>query len=242
MNLKNLKLRPSFWWKKAPPPQPEEKVAPPPPPTFKKGLPKFQIDEAFTCEGIRTFQCHDINDLPALRGLMTHQFYEQTRMKYTFDEFKVETELEDAILSKPKFTAQDILDLKMIIRIRRERMLMPAELETVLNLASVVYVDEGESWVDYDHAYNKTKIDRWRRNPEVVSFFLGQSILTLHGYLKPHEISLQDFLETHDVLKKFQNVALQEIQSRLSQPASKKNESPSQDGSRPKSNIRPSVT
>lgn len=241
MNLK--KLSPHFWWTRKPvdPPPPPDPPALPAP-EFKKGAPKFQIEEAFSCEGIRTFQCKDINDLPALRGLMTHQFYEQTRMKYTFDEFKNETELEDAILSKGKITAQDILDLKMIIRIRRERMVMPAELETVLNLASVVYVDEGESWIDYDHAYNKQKIERWRRNPEVIAFFLGQSILTLHGYLKPHEISLQDFLKTHDVLKQFQSVALQEIQSRLSQPASKKSESPSPGGSRPKSSMRPSVT
>lgn len=241
MPLKNL--RSHFWWTRKPvdpPPPPEEKT--PPAPVFKKGIPKFQIEEAFSCEGIRTYQCKDINDLPALRGLMTHQFYEQTRMKYTFDEFKNETELEDAILGKPKITAQDILDLKMIVRIRRERMVMPAELETVLNLASVVYVDEGESWIDYDHAYNKQKIERWMRNPEILAFFLGQSIRTLHAYMKPQEISLQDFLKTHDVLKQFQNAVLLEIRSKLSQPQSKKSESPSPDGSQRKSSMRPSVT
>lgn len=240
MHLKNLKL-PSFPWRKKVDPEPEQKA--PPPPEFKKGIPKFQIEEAFTCEGVRSFQCKNINDLPAMRGLMTHPYYTETRMKYTFDELLNETELEDAILSKPKITAQDILDLKLMLRIRRERINMPAEIDTIYRLASVVYVDEGESWTDYDANYNlNTKIARWKRNPEILDFFLGQSILTLHGYLTPQKIQLQDFLKTHDAIKAFQTAVHQEIRSRDSQPTSKKNASPSPVGSPNKSTMRPSVT
>ncbi len=241
MNLKKLKL-PSLPWRKAPAPTAPLEPAPPPPPVFKKGIPKFEIDLAFECEGVRTYQCRNIQDLPAMRGLMTHPYYEETKMKYTFDEFKAETELEDAILSKPKITAQDILDLKLLLRIRRERMAMPAEIETIYRLASLVYVDEGESWIDYDQHYNThNKIKRWKRNPEILAFFLGQSILTLHGYLTPQKIPLQDFLKTHDAVKAFQAAVLQEIKSRESQPQSKKRESPSPAGSQPRSSTRPSV-
>ncbi len=211
-------------------------------PKFKQSLPKFEYVEAFECEGVRTFQCKQISDLPAMRGLMAHPYYEETRMRYTFTELELETKLEDAILSKPTITAQDLLDLKMILRLRRERMAMPAELETVYRLASVVYVDEGESWLDYDHNYNvNTKIARWKRNPEVLAFFLGQSIMTLHGYLKHQEMPLRDFLKTHEELIGFQKVVLREINLKMSQEPLKKNESPSRAGSPSKSTTRPSV-
>lgn len=221
----------------------EPEVKPPAAPVFKLSVPKFEYVEAFECEGVRTYQCKDIKDLPAMRGLMAHPYYEESRMKYTFDELENETALEDAILSKPSVNAQDLLDLKMILRLRRERMALPAELGTLYKLASVVFVDEGESWIDYDSNYcMNTKIARWKRHPEILAFFLGQSIMTLHGYLNQQEVPLRDFLKMHDDLLAFQRIVLQGISSKMSQAPSKKKESPSPVGSPNKSTTRPSVT
>lgn len=213
-----------------------------PVPVFSKDN-KLEMELAFETEGVRTFTPKNINDLPAMRGLMAHMFYYEMEMRYRSEDLLLETALEDEILDKPKITMQDLITLKLILRSRRERMELPFETDSLIKLASVAFIDEGESPYEYNNTYNnEVKIPRWKRNPEVLAFFLKTPIVGLHGYLKQPDAPIHECLKTIDDIKKLQSELYRRVKSEPSQQASKKSESLSPAGSPARSTSRPSVS
>lgn len=213
-----------------------------PAPIFSKEH-NLEMELAFECEGVRTFTPKDINDLPAMRGLMTHMFYAEMEMRYRSEDLALETALEEEILDQPKITMQDIITLKLILRSRRERMALPFETDSLLKLASVAFIDEGENPFEYNNTYNaEVKIPRWKRNTEIIDFFLQTPILGLHGYMKQQDAPIRECLKDLEEIKKLQSELYRRAKSKPLPTTSKESASPSPAGSPSRSTIRPSVS
>lgn len=188
-----------------------------------KPKPKFLEDPlapyepAFEIDGITYYQFVDPMAVPGLRGLSAVMFYEELRMRSTYElQVKEMNFIEAKCDELLNFTLsgttgkidlvkaiEAIQEIKKTQVYRRERMNFIIEPELAYKFASVVFFDENESPYSYDAIYNKQKIERWKKHEPALDFFLRQPIARLIGFLKPSELSFQDYTKVIDqILKK----------------------------------------
>jgi hypothetical protein len=181
----------------------KKEVIPPGPPKFKRE-PKFTMDLAFECDGVRTYTPATAAELPAGRALIAHAFYQEVKEKMGHSDHLEWLDALDRELDKPKITLQEIIQMRMLSRAKRERLMLPFEPVSVMKLAGVMFIDEGEDPYSFDQAYfDKVKLPRWERHPEMLSFFLHHPLIDLAPYLNDFGIDIPTYL---DVLKKIEIV------------------------------------
>lgn len=188
-----------------------------------KPKPKFLVDpvspiqEVFEIDGISHYQFVDPMATPGLRGLSAVMFYEELRMRTTKElqvkEMQYINEKCNELLhvhlsgSSGKINLVNaiaaIQDIQKTQVFRQERMNFIVEPELAYKFASVVFFDENESPYAYDQAYNKLKIERWKKHESTLDFFLRQPISRLIGFFEPSDISFPDYMKIVDqVLQK----------------------------------------
>jgi hypothetical protein len=134
------------------------------------------IVEAFTLDGVRYFMPQSIDELPAERAMFFHLYYEEFRMRCDREYLEAHNK---AVLNQCKIIGEyfnadsgkiNIPEiLKHLSNIHKltdqidERLRYIIHPDHILKIASVVIWDENEHPSKYDVAYNKNKIDLWKK-------------------------------------------------------------------------------
>jgi hypothetical protein len=87
-----------------------------------------------------------------------------------------------------------------------ERMQHITNIDLIYKLASVLYIDKYENPYQYDVAYNRQKIAKWKKDADIESFFLKLPINSLIPSFTGLEVNINSYtqFQRKDTLKKLQ--------------------------------------
>jgi len=143
---------------------------------------KYVIKPAFQSGGIWYYTMDDIFNIPYQRGLEAVHAYEELKMKCDLEYLREHTNVISELLSKS-------IGLDEISRIKAANDQLKQRLEWIVipdqayKLASIVFFDANEDPETYEIGYAKEKIERWKENDDVHTFFLRQPVSKLLPFL-----------------------------------------------------------
>lgn len=189
-------------------------------PKFLKD-PQSPVELAFTIEGKNFYQYVDPMNTPCQRGLAAIVAYDELRMRTTYKHLEAENKFMKEHFqllrtsldgSKGKITLSKAFDyineMEKVVNYRIERMGIPIIEDLVYKLASVVFFTEEENPYQYDHEYNRLKIENWKKQESAYDFFLREPLRRLlpfsidSGAISP--VSLNTTLKAAAKLVEFQ--------------------------------------
>lgn len=121
--------------------------------------------------GTTYYTFNDAFKMPAGRALCAIAIYEELRMRCTAEYLEKHTRAVELLLSP----ADKRLNLGAIAQLNqnlKDRLALAPFPDHIYKLASVTFFDESENPTSYDFAYNQRKIDAWKKDPEMLNFFL----------------------------------------------------------------------
>jgi hypothetical protein len=163
---------------------------------FPKDI-QYPIEFCFEIEGRSFYRFKDYFNIPYERGLKTITFYEEARMKITYEYLEQHTKAVEKILLSPKIDVYKINELNKILK---ERLTWYFDTEILYKLASVVFFEKDENPTTYDFQYNAEKIEFWKKHKSVTDFFLQIPLLELMPFLKDAETNLEMYSEITNAL------------------------------------------
>jgi len=113
---------------------------------FPKDI-QYPIEEAFTIEGRTFYRYKDHFNIPYERGLKTITFYEEARMKITYEYLIKHTEAVEKVLKSQKI---DVFKIKSLNDILKERLKWHVDTDILYKLASIVFFEKGEDPRTYE--------------------------------------------------------------------------------------------
>lgn len=151
---------------------------------FVRRKPKFRVFanqemavEAFRHDGTVYYHFTDSFKIPTGRALCALAIYSELQMRCTREYLEKHIKATELVLSDPKkISIQTIAVMNQNLKERLNLVPFP---DHIYKLASVTFFDETESPYSYDFEYNKKKIDRWKKDPEMLDFFLRQQFSDL---------------------------------------------------------------
>lgn len=182
--------------------------------TKKTNFPKVNhpIELAFTIDGVDYFQFKDPFNIPYKRGLTSVTFFEEVRMKCTFEYLKKHQEAVNATLMKPGNIS--MFEIKKLNDQLGERLNFVYDDDTIYKMASVVFFDETENPANYDFKYGMEKIKKWKESMPVHDFFLQQPIVTLLPFLRDPNLNMESYSKA---IRMINQIHLGNLQAMLSQ-------------------------
>ena len=173
---------------------------------------KSKCIEAFTLQGTKYFCFDDPFNMPSGRAFMALAFYEEFRMRCTYDYLKLHCKAVDILLSgsNKKINLNEIWQIHRNLKERIELMPIP---DHIYKLASVVFFDESESPYAYDFNYGQKKIEMWKQEPNILDFFLSTPLVDLMPSLRSESIGLKTFLPLVEQMDQAHQSKLHEIVS-----------------------------
>lgn len=174
---------------------------------FPKDI-KYPIEEAFTMNGRTFYKYSDSFNVPYERGLKAVVFYEESRMKITYEYMQKHVEAVDKILGANKINVFKIKELNDILK---ERLTWHVDTEILYKLASIVYFEKSENPTTYDYKYNSEKIEFWKKHKTVEDFFLQAPLLELLPFLKDLEMNLKSYSEITEALNQIHSEKVSSI-------------------------------
>ena len=172
---------------------------------------KQKIIKAFVYQGKSYFMFDDIFSIPSIRGLQALDYYEEFNMRCTKDYLTKWTEACEKILSNNK--KLNLIELATLVKHLQERLKMIPVSDHIYKIASVIFFDDSENPYNFDREYNKKKIELWKKDPEVLSFFLQTPLRDLIPYLDSQGASLQTY---SGVVKELNTIHFREVLKHLS--------------------------
>jgi len=172
---------------------------------------KQKIIKAFVYQGKSYFMFDDIFSIPSIRGLQALDYYEEFNMRCTKDYLTKWTESAEKILSDNKKIK--LIDLATLVKHLQERLKMIPVSDHIYKIASVIFFDQDENPYHFDREYNKKKIELWKKDPEVLSFFLQTPLRDLIPYLDSQGASLQTY---SGIVKELNTIHFREVLKHLS--------------------------
>ena len=160
---------------------------------------KYPIKEAFTIEGRTFYQFEDTFNIPYQRGLKTVTFYEEARMKITYEYLEQHTKAIDKILGSQKI---DVFKIKALHDILKERMKWYCDTDIMYRCASVVFFEKGDNPTTYDFKKGAENIEFWKQHKSVSDFFYQVPLLQLFPFLTELEVNLENYSEITKALTK----------------------------------------
>jgi hypothetical protein len=134
---------------------------------------KYKIIEAFMHDGTRYLMFENPVEVPTARMLAAQGIYVEMEMRADREYLELHWKAMDKLINENK-KGINITYIAQLNQNLRERLnLMPLP-DFVFKLASVIFFDESESPVSYDWSYNEKKIAKWKKDPELLDFFLSR--------------------------------------------------------------------
>ena len=181
---------------------------------------KQVIEFAFACGGRDYYRHVDEMNLPYRRALKALAIYKELDMKC--DRYYLDKHIEatDALLNGTRFGVAELMSLKKLNDQLRERSQWIVLEDHVYKLASVRYFDGNENPEDYDWKYASQKIEHWKKNSDLQSFFLSEPIQSLVPFLKDVNINFPSYMEVLQALDQSHLDSIYQILSPSQKPPS----------------------
>lgn len=161
------------------------------------------IREAFVCGGKTYYQFDDVYNQPYQRALIALDYYEELRMRVTFDYLKLHVTAVKELINGGKSKKQiDVVELAKLNSQLEERLSWIVTPDLLYKFASVIFFDKTESPTTYDFKYAQRKIEHWKKSKPVNDFFLQMPIVKLVPFLKDCEVNFQAYSEVVTKLEK----------------------------------------
>lgn len=151
---------------------------------------KHVISYAFSIGGTHYFRFNDHLNIPYERALTTLLFYRELDMNVDGAHLDQHTEACDKLFYGNPIDVYKLKQLNDHLRTRRK---LPKDPELMYKLASVVFFDQNESPVVYDHEYGRQKIVWWKEVTSLKDFFMQKPMLELIPYLNYVGENLETF-------------------------------------------------
>lgn len=134
---------------------------------------KYRIIEAFDHGGVKYLMFDNAFEVPTGRMFAALAIYTEMEMRTDREYLEAHTRAMEKLLNPAdrKINISYISQLNINLKERLELMPLP---EFIYKLASVIFFDDTESKYSYDFDYNKKKIARWKKDPEILDFFLSR--------------------------------------------------------------------
>lgn len=181
---------------------------------------KMPLKYAFTVDGIDYYEpdpeAGGLTQLPWLRALTLHQYYEELRMKVDREYLEKHTETVDLLIRGPKdkpkkrFTFEDLSELTKLNNMLRERLNFIFTPDLVYKVCSVVFIDDTENPARYNEAHNRKKIEQWKQHG-LEAFFLNEPVQRLIPFLNSSPQSILNYGEMVEKVQTEMNKELDNI-------------------------------
>lgn len=174
---------------------------------------QYAVTEAFKYKGKSYFMFDNAFKIPSARAMSALVFYEELRMRCSEDYLRKHVKAMELLLSDPKKIS--INTIAVINNNLKERLNLAPFPEHIYKLASVVFFDESESPYSYDMAYNKKKIEEWKKDPEVLDFFLSRQIQELMPSMNLPEENVKTYFQVSEEVSKIHQQQISEVLSKV---------------------------
>jgi hypothetical protein len=173
---------------------------------------KLKIVEAFIHNGTRYLMYENTVDVPTGRMLAAQGIYVEMEMRADREYLELHCKAMDKLINENKkgINITYIAQLNMNLRDRLNLMPLP---DFVFKLASVIFFDESESPVSYDWSYNEKKIAKWKKDPELLDFFLSRLATELIPSLRSVGKSSRMFFQVAEKIDKIHRDNLTKVLS-----------------------------
>ena len=176
----------------------------------------WQVDEgavivpAFESGGIQYYMMKDIFNSFAGRALDAMAVYEKWSMRSSPEFMKDWLQaLENTINANPI----KITEVAEMLNVMRERINFAIPTESIIwELAGVAFFDKNESPYKYDPEYAKEKIERWKKDGDLPSFFFRCPLQDLVSLPNLSEEGFRNYLKAVEAVD---GVQLKKVLSRL---------------------------
>lgn len=172
---------------------------------------QYKVVEAFKFAGITYYMFDDQFKLPTGRGLCALTIYEEFNMRTTREYLEAHVRATEIILNTNPIKLTTLAQINQNLKERLSLALFP---DHVYKLASVVFFDETESPWNYDHIYNKSKIEKWKAAGGMLDFFLKTPLKDLIPSLKLPEQNVEHYFQTAQAVDDLHQGDLQEVLSK----------------------------
>lgn len=149
--------------------------------------------EAFRHNGKVYYHFTDSFKIPAGRTLCALAIYEELRMRCSKDYLEKHCRAMEVVLSDPKKI--NIQAIALMNANLKERLSLVPFPDHIYKLASVTFFDETESPFGYDFKYNEGKIAEWKKDPELLDFFLRTQFSDLIPFSTTQESNAQIYFQ-----------------------------------------------
>lgn len=168
-----------------------------------------QIEYAFTSGGVHYFKFTNEVNIPFQRAIAARDILTEELWQINPDFLKgwVEGVLGVVVNGSIK-PDKKVFEIGVLTTRLKEQLDLGFSLVRQMKLASVVYFDEYENPLDYQHPYNQAKIKSWMANNDVPGFFLKLLDFQSLPSLKELEQNFPNFLqaESHQRLADLKHI------------------------------------
>lgn len=164
--------------------------------------------EAFRHNGTVYYHFTDSFKIPTGRSLCALAIYEELRMRCTREYLEKHIRATEIILSDPKRLA--IGTIAIMNQNLKERLSLVPFPDHIYKLASVTFFDKTESPYSYDFEYNRKKIEQWKKDPEILDFFLRQQFADLIPFSSSPDVSANQYFQVSQQIDKMHQEYLSE--------------------------------
>lgn len=172
-----------------------------------KGKPKFKTFpnneiavEAFRHKGKTYYHFPDNNKTPTGRAICAIAIYEELRMRCSADYLQSHVKATEMLLNPEPGKKIQLTELARINNNLKERLNLAPYPDHIYKLASVVFFDETESPFSYDFNYNKKKIAKWKKDPELLDFFLTMQFQDLMPFSSLSKERVQNYFRVAEMI------------------------------------------
>jgi len=162
---------------------------------------RYKVVEAFVHNGTRYLMFENNVEVPTARMLAAQGIYVEMEMRCDKEYLDLHTRAMDKLINDNKkgINITYIAQLNQNLKDRLSLMPLPG---FVFKLASVIFFDESESPVSYDFSYNEKKIATWKKDPELLAFFLSRLATELIPSLQPAAKSSSMYFQVAEKIDK----------------------------------------
>jgi hypothetical protein len=169
--------------------------------------------EAFRHEGVTYYHFADSFKVPAARALCALAIYEELRQRCTAEYLRLHIAATKSLLN-PSDGKIRLTELALINNNLEERLNLAPFPDHIYKLASVIFFDENESPFSYDFSYNKKKIEQWKKDPEILSFFLTMQFQDLMPFSSMSSERVKNYFNTATMIDQIHQGKLQSVLSK----------------------------
>jgi hypothetical protein len=152
----------------------------------KRAIP---VTEIYQVSGHIFYQYENVLEIPAQRAIAAEVAIRQASMNMTVDVLHMSIDKCIDLANKGK-----IVDLFAILKEMKDRSLMVAERETLMQLATVYFLMDNEDESKYIRSEQQKKLDLFKENSDIADFFLQLSYKFITTYTANYQENILKYL------------------------------------------------